>query len=120
MARSKNTRLVAHIDCPGGGQVWVDGKTLYIGHMREPTGTTIVDISDPARPVVIARVAVPPGWHSHKVRVANGLMVVNHERQGQGGDPNFGGGLGIYDVSDAFPARTALQMAHLWQGRAPL
>ena len=40
MAASKNTRLVAHIDCPGGGQVWVDGKTLYIGHMREPTGTT--------------------------------------------------------------------------------
>ena len=41
MARSKNTKLLAHIDCPGGGQVWVDGKTLYIGHMREPTGTTI-------------------------------------------------------------------------------
>ena len=26
-------------------------------------------------------------------------MVVNHERQGQDGDPAFGGGLGIYDVS---------------------
>ena len=50
MARSKNTRLLAHIDCPGGGQVWVDGKTLYIGHMREPTGTTIVDIADPPSP----------------------------------------------------------------------
>jgi hypothetical protein len=106
MARSKNTRLLAHIDCPGGGQVWVDGRTLYIGHMREPTGTTIVDIADPARPVVIGRVEVPPGWHSHKVRVANGLMVVNHERQGQGGDPAFGGGLGIYDIST--PSRPEL------------
>src|SRR5208282_5653022 len=73
MARSKNTRLVAHIDCPGGGQVWVDGRTLYIGHMREPTGTSIVDIADPKRPVLVARVEVPVGWHSHKVRVANGI-----------------------------------------------
>jgi hypothetical protein len=50
MARSKNTKLLSHIDCPGGGQVWVDGKTLYIGHMREPTGTTVVDIADPLNP----------------------------------------------------------------------
>jgi hypothetical protein len=106
MAASKNTRLVAHIDCPGGGQVWVDGKTLYIGHMREPAGTTIVDVADPKSPVVLARVDLPPGWHSHKVRVANGIMVVNHERQGQDGDPSFGGGLGIYDVST--PARPQL------------
>ena len=120
MARSKNTRLVAHIDCPGGGQVWVDGKTLYIGHMREPTGTTIVDVADPANPVVLARVEVPPGWHSHKVRVANGIMVVNHERQGKGGDPNFGGGLGIYDVSTPARPRAALQVAHPRQRRAPL
>ena len=28
-------------------------------------------------------------------------MIVNHERQGQDGDPAFGGGLGIYDVSQA-------------------
>jgi len=106
MARSKNTKLLAHIDCPGGGQVWIDGKTLYIGHMREPTGTTIVSVEDPKNPVVLARVDLPPGWHSHKVRVANDIMVVNHERQGSGGDASFGGGLGIYDVSN--PARPQL------------
>ena len=99
MARSKNTKQLAHIDCPGGGQVWVDGTTLYIGHMRQPTGTTIVDVADPARPKILTKVEVPAGWHSHKVRVANDIMVVNHERQGQDGDPAFGGGLGIYDVS---------------------
>ena len=81
MARSKNTRLVAHIDCPGGGQVWVDGKTLYIGHMREPTGTTIVDVADPKNPVELARVTMPPGWHSHKVRVANGLRGFTESRE---------------------------------------
>src|ERR1700761_6661618 len=99
MARSKNTRLVAHIDCPGGGQVWVDGRTLYIGHMREPTGTTIVDIADPSNPKVLARVDVPAGWHSHKVRVANDIMVVNHERQGSAEAEALGGGIAIYNVA---------------------
>ena len=44
---NRNTKQLAHIDCPGGGQVWVDGTTLYIGHMRQPSGTTIVDVADP-------------------------------------------------------------------------
>jgi len=99
MARTKNTKQLAHIDCPGGGQVWVDGTTLYIGHMRQPTGTTIVDVADPARPKILTKVEVPAGWHSHKVRVADGIMIVNHERQGTDGVAEFGGGLGIYDVS---------------------
>lgn len=100
MAKAKNTERIAHIDCPGGGQVWVDGTTLYIGHMRQPTGTTIVDVADPRNPRTLARIEMPSGWHSHKVRAANDVMIVNHERQGQTGDPEFGGGLGIYDVSN--------------------
>jgi hypothetical protein len=99
MVASLNTKLVAHIDCPGGGQVWVDRNTLYIGHMRYPAGTTIVDIADPRRPRTLATIDIPTGWHSHKVRAANGVMVVNHERLGHDGAAEFGGGLGIYDVS---------------------
>ena len=34
VASRSNTTLVSHFDCPGGGQVWVEGTTLYIGHMR--------------------------------------------------------------------------------------
>jgi len=109
MARSRNTRLIAHIDCPGGGQVWVDGATLYIGHMRHPSGTTIVDVADPRRPRVLGRIEVPEGWHSHKVRVADGIMIVNHERLGAEGDDDFGAGLAIYDVEDpANPRRIGL------------
>lgn len=99
MADARNTKLVGHVDCPGGGQVWVEGTTLYIGHMRYPSGTSIVDVSDPTKPKPLARIDVPTGWHSHKVRVANDVMLVNQERQGQDGDADFGGGLGIYDVS---------------------
>ena len=80
-----NTTLLSHIACPGGGQVWVDGTTLYIGHMRWPSGTTIVDVADPRHPKVIARIDLPEGWHSHKVRVADGIMLVNHEKLGQSG-----------------------------------
>ena len=99
MPNSRNTKQLAHIDCPGGGQVWVDGTTLYIGHMRQPSGTTIVDVADPARPRILSRIEIPPGWHSHKVRVANDIMIVNHERLGDDDTPEFGGGLGLYDVS---------------------
>lgn len=99
MAQAKDTRRVAHIDCPGGGQVWVDGTTLFIGHMRSPHGTTLVDVADPAQPRVLTTVEIPEGWHSHKVRATDGIMIVNHERLGEGGPPEFSGGLGIYDVT---------------------
>ena len=99
MPSQSNTKLVAHFDCPGGGQVWVDGATLYIGHMQAPSGTTIVDVSDPRHPRRLASIELPEGWHSHKVRVCNGVMIVNHEKLGSSGPAEFGGGIGIYDVS---------------------
>ena len=89
--------------------------------MRWPSGTSIYDVVEPAPPELLARIDLPEGWHSHKVRVANGIMIVNHEKLGQGGAPEFGGGLGIYDVSR--PERAALdhQMGDLRRTRrAPL
>jgi hypothetical protein len=103
VARASNCSLVAHIDCPGGGQVWVEGTTLFVGHMRQPSGTSIYDVKDPKKPRLLAQIELPRGWHSHKVRVAGDIMIVNHERLGPDETPEFGGGLGIYDVSN--PAR---------------
>ncbi len=100
MVKSRNCKQVGHIDCPGGGQVWVEGTTLYVGHMRNPSGTSIYDVSDPGNPRQLARLDLPPGWHSHKVRVADDIMIVNHERLGPDQTPEFGGGLGIYDVAN--------------------
>lgn len=97
---ARNTELLGHIDCPGGGQVWVEGTTLYVGHMRNPSGTSIYDVSDPRAPRLLSRIDIPDGWHSHKVRVAGDIMLVNHEKLGQDGDPDFGGGLGVYDVAN--------------------
>ncbi|MFK5979420.1 MAG: hypothetical protein QM488_11085 [Rhizobiaceae bacterium] len=97
---ASNTKSIGHFDCPGGGQVWVDGDILYIGHMRSPSGTTLVDISDPRNPRKITTIDVPQGWHSHKVRVQDGLMIINHERLGTEGSDEFGAGLAIYDVTN--------------------
>ena len=94
-------RQVAWFDCPGGGQVVVDGRVAYIAHMKAPYGTTLVDVTDPRTPRALAGLQVPPGTHSHKVRAANGLMLVNREAQpASEAPPGFAGGLGIWDVSN--------------------
>ena len=67
--------------------------------MHWPAGTTIVDVADPRHPRALATIEMPDGWHSHKVRAANGIMIVNHEKLGQSGSAEFGGGIGIHDVS---------------------
>jgi hypothetical protein len=94
---SRNVSLVSRLDVPGGGQVWIDGHILYVAHMRPPHGTTVVDVADPRNPRVLHHIDMPHGWHSHKVRAANGLMLVNHEKFGAGAE-EFGGGLAVYDV----------------------
>ena len=81
--RQSNTKLLSHIDCPGGGQVWIEGTTLYVGHMRPTSGTTIIDIADPRSPRMLAQIAVRDGWHSHKVRAAGDIMIVNQEKFGK-------------------------------------
>jgi hypothetical protein len=103
VSRAHGVRQVGYFDCAGGGQVVVSGTVAYIGHMEAPHGTTIVDVSDPAHPRTLAAVTIPRDVHSHKVRVVDGVMLVNREvvQSHEGGERR--GGLGIYDVSD--PAR---------------
>jgi hypothetical protein len=77
---SRNIRRAGHLDIPGGGQVVVQGNYAYVGHMKPPHGTSIIDISDPADPKVVSHVG-PPEWsHTHKVRVVGDLMITNVEQ----------------------------------------
>jgi hypothetical protein len=99
VAKFLNTKLVSFADCDGGGQVWYDRNFIYVSHQRPPCGTTIYDVSDPKNPVQVAELPIPLGWHSHKVRVQDGIMIRNYEKF-RDGNPEFGGGLGIYDVSN--------------------
>jgi len=95
----KNVRHVGHIDIPGGGQVVVQGDYAFVGHMASPHGTTILNVSDPSRPRVVSRIEIPQGVHSHKVRVAGDIMLVNCEKHGMTDEP-FEGGLRVYSISD--------------------
>lgn len=76
-------RGIGHLDLPGAGQVTVAGHHAYVGHIpnKDHLGTSIIDISDPKHPRVVATITLDdPDSHSHKVRVAGDIMVVNHER----------------------------------------
>ena len=101
--------IVGHIDLDGKGDCMhvnvVDG-VAYVGHMGyNDLGTSIIDVSNPAKPELISQMLRPPGTHSHKVQVVGDTLLVNHERNRfEAETPNeWSAGLAIYDVSD--PAR---------------
>ena len=102
-ARQLAARLepVGHLALPGGGQIVVDGRHAYVGHMRPPYGTSILDVADPAHPRVLAQLNVPEDIHSHKVRVTGDVMFVNYERFPE--DDRTGTspvGLKVFDIRD--------------------
>ena len=80
---ARKVRRLGHLDLPGAGQVTIAGSYAYVGHIpnKQNLGTSIVDIADPAKPRLVATVTLDDlTSHSHKVRVAGDVMVVNHER----------------------------------------
>ena len=81
-AIARGVRRVAHLDIPGGAQVLVQGGYAYVAHMSPPDGTTVIDVHDPVRPKVVARITLPDAsTHTHKVAVKGGLMLVQQPAQ---------------------------------------
>jgi hypothetical protein len=54
MSTAKGMRVVGYYDCPGGGQVVVLKNVAYVGHVKPPNGTSIIDIADPSNPRELA------------------------------------------------------------------
>jgi hypothetical protein len=80
-ALANNIKRIGHLDLEGGGQVVVQGGYAYVGHMKPPHGTTIIDIADPKKPRIVATVDAPDEYsHTHKVRVVGDLMYTNVEQ----------------------------------------
>ncbi len=73
-------RHLSNLDIPGGGQVVVDGRYAYVGHMKPPHGTSIIDVADPLHPRLVSRIDIDAHSHSHKVRVTGDIMVTNVEQ----------------------------------------
>ncbi|MFW6033670.1 MAG: LVIVD repeat-containing protein [bacterium] len=99
--------MIGHSDLGGFGdgmQVIRRGDALYVGHFgTSGAGTSILDASDPSDPRLVRRFAAPAGSHTHKVQVANGLLLVNHE-QFRGRTP-YSAGMAVYDLDDPFKPR---------------
>jgi hypothetical protein len=78
-----NVTRLSHLDLPGAGQVYVDGKYAYIGHIpnKQQLGTSILDVSDAKNPKIVSQIVLDdPTSHSHKARVIGDIMIVNSER----------------------------------------
>jgi hypothetical protein len=98
--------IVGHCDLDGKGDcmlVNVSKGVAYVGHMGyNDNGTSIIDVSNPARPKLITQIKRPPGTHCHKVQVVGDLLLVNHERnRGDVEDAReWSAGIAVYDVAD--------------------
>jgi hypothetical protein len=98
---SRGFRLLAHSDLGGRGdgmQVVREGNALYVGHFGiSGAGTSILDVSEPSAPRLVAQWPAPPGTHTHKVQVADGLLLVNQERFRTGS--GHAAGMLVFDVA---------------------
>ena len=102
MAQGLGIKQVGYIDVPGGGQIIVENGIAYVGHMKSPNGTSIIDVRDPRNPKVLATLGMPQGTHSHKVRVFGDIMIINQEsnhNDDRTPPADFTGGFNVYDVS---------------------
>jgi hypothetical protein len=101
---SRGLRTVAQSDLGGYGdgmQVMRAGDAVYVGHFGPSgMGTSVLDASDPGDLRLVRQWKAPHGSHTHKVQVADGLLLVNHE-QFRGGDP-YSAGMAVYDLADHF------------------
>lgn len=78
---ARNVKRLAHLDLPGGGQIIVENGYAYIGHMKPPFGTSIVDVSNPKKPKLVAEIKLDDEYsHTHKVRVVGDMMITNVEQ----------------------------------------
>lgn len=87
-----------------GMQVLRHQHALYVGHHGvSRQGTSILDVSDPVAPRLVAQWAAPANTHTHKVQVGSGLLLVNHEQFPANAKIKPGrssAGLAVYDIAD--------------------
>ena len=72
---ARNVKRVSRLELPGAGQVTVEGKYAYVGHItnKDRLGTSILDVSDPWRPKVVGR--FDPGFAAHDLAFSSDWRV---------------------------------------------
>jgi len=85
-------------------QVLREGDALYVGHNGTTgAGTSILDVSAPAHPRLVAQWDAPAHTHTHKVQVGDGLLLTNHEGfplRPPGPQGPHSAGLAVYSLAD--------------------
>jgi len=84
-------------------QVIRQADVVYVGHVgTSGMGTSILDATDPIRPELVTQWPAPPRSHTHKVQVAEGLLLVNHEKfpYRAAYTDGFSAGLVVYTLAD--------------------
>ena len=135
-SEADHVRLIGHCDLQGREalQVVLKGNFAYVGHHQgnhinpltgkmEPSGTTIIDVSEPSRPRILSHIPGYPGAESRAVQVVEkhydgrDYLLRNQESR------EFTG-FEIWDISDrSRPRRVStlgsLQAAHKgwWDGK---
>ncbi|MCW2765420.1 MAG: hypothetical protein JWO11_1379 [Nocardioides sp.] len=106
-ASADGLRLLSQHDLGGRGdgmQVLREGDVLYVAHNGTTgAGTSILDVSDPARPRLVRQWDAPANTHTHKVQIADGLLLVNHEGfplRPPGPQGPWSAGLAVYSLED--------------------
>jgi hypothetical protein len=80
MPFAQGIKQVTRLEIPGGGQVVVRDGIAFVGHIAPPYGTSIIDVRDPKNPKILSTIELPDARsHTHKVRLAGDLMIVNSE-----------------------------------------
>ncbi len=78
---TRNVERIGSLDLIGGGQVVVQGDYAFVGHMKPPDGTTIINVADPKNPKIVWQCKTDNDKsHTHKVRVAGDIMITNVEQ----------------------------------------
>ncbi len=124
-ADAANVKLVGYSDLQGRAalQVTLRGNYAYVGHHRgrernpltgrvEPNGTTILDVSDPARPRIVIHLPGREGAESRAVQVVDGYYdgrdyLLRNQESGQ-----FTG-FEVWDITDRRAPRLVSEIGGL-------
>ncbi|HLY45850.1 MAG TPA: hypothetical protein VKQ73_09755 [Stellaceae bacterium] len=106
-AEASNMRIVGHSDLKGAGkggeglalQQYPDGRrVLYLAHESAPMCFSVIDVTKPKHPQVIAQIPVEAEFvRCNSLGLAGTTLVVAHQTE-KPGQP--GAGLDIYDIKD--------------------
>ena len=105
-AESRNMRLLAHHDLDANGlcgegtaMLRTGGRSyLYVANERGPVNFSVLDVSDPRKPELVAQTRLPHDKvRSNSLAVAGGLMLVAYQVSERGLGP---AGVEVFDLSN--------------------